>query len=139
MTLDTWKREFYWVDADTVSSRSWAECVEHSIRKWEGLRPEALARHGLVKDGKAIFDPTSHIDLWISGTTCALCQKDLSTDGHRFCETCPLYAALGEARCDELSDEDADDDSPYGIWCDTGDPEPMIAALNKALEYCNDV
>jgi hypothetical protein len=46
MSIETWKAEYYPCDAD--SDEAQAAPAAHGLRKWYGLRPEAIARHGLV-------------------------------------------------------------------------------------------
>lgn len=44
MSLETWKQEFYPVSAEEAVVDAIA-AVNHSIKKWEGLRPNTLANH----------------------------------------------------------------------------------------------
>ena len=136
MTLQTWLDEFYPTPANSV--RSSREAAEHSLRKWEGLRAENLAKHKVDADSHAreIFDERDARELFvISGDTCALCQ--LFADKHD-CNGCPLARVLGN-RCDiPLSEDQEDGVFPYAIWSDTGDPSLMIIMLKEALRKTSD-
>lgn len=128
MTLISWLNEFYPVEIDDLDSDQKAY-LEHSIRKWTGLRPENLAKHGMEfeKDGGWIEEIDMPMQIfWIDASTCALCRayQESSND----CTICPLYALL-DSRCDQ-------DEMPFSIWSETGDPEPMIKALVLLLDEC---
>ncbi len=65
MSLESWKKEFYPTRAADVKTLD--EALTHTERKWEGLRPENLERHGLRKhmtastirmSTKSVFPPT---------------------------------------------------------------------------------
>ncbi len=121
MSLKTWKEEFYPVEADSLEAQSSARAaIEHSLRKWRGLRPEALLKHKVRLEGpyhKQIFDDCADESQVISGSSCALCQ--------RLCYDCPLVKVSGLV-CD-------DEGSAWGVYIHKADPEPMIAQLEKAL------
>lgn len=119
MSLESWKKEFYPKPARLVSKRG---AAKHSLRKWIGLRTENLDKHGLDRSGHAIFEvhgPTFYID----GDSCALC-KHYAEPG---CPNCPLAIAFGRS-CDD------DGRSPWRIYINTGNPEPMIALLQKICD-----
>lgn len=124
MSLQTWKAVFY--TESNPRYVTWREALEHSINKWIGLRPENLERHRvhstskyLLSDGRYTFPITSD--------TCMLCLKGCYHNGREdMCAGCPLYLSLDNTRCDY------GDDSPYGIFLDSNDPEPMISALKAA-------
>lgn len=124
MSIKTWKDEFYPIEASEVEDDD-VKLLEHSIRKWEGLRQENLDKHGVVqKCAHSIIKDRDGDYFSIDTTTCTLCchYYDDKTD----CKNCPLTQYL-EKPCD------CDNDSPYCIWCDTGDPEPMLEALKETL------
>lgn len=56
MSIKTWKEEFYPVKPR--KSMTTKEAIEHSLRKWEGLRKSNLKKHGLeqVFWGDAILE-----------------------------------------------------------------------------------
>jgi hypothetical protein len=129
--LDSWKAEFYPVEAKDCPKE---KAISHSLVKWRGLRPEALKRHNLkteryfgvpcLVDGPAFF--------FVNADTCALCVSyyDEEEEDGAACEKCPLALARDGVPCTSTADNE--DVSPYGAW-DDNDPEPMIAALEKAL------
>lgn len=47
MSIQSWIDEFYPVTAEECLPD---DALEHSIKKWEGLQPDALERHGLLLD-----------------------------------------------------------------------------------------
>jgi hypothetical protein len=125
MSLETWKKEFYPIEASEEMSAK--EAIEHSLRKWKGLRSENLDKHGV--DARAevqyIFGEDSF--LAIDGSSCALCVKFLELDENLpWCYHCPLAKTLGRS-C-------GSDGMPYITWMETGNPEPMIKALRKTLK-----
>ncbi len=48
MSLATWKAEFYPFTAEKCAAEFPEEALDHSIRKWEGLSPENLKKHGVL-------------------------------------------------------------------------------------------
>ena len=133
MSLKTWKEEFYPVEADSPEAQaSTRAAIEHSLRKWRGLRPEALRKHEVRLEGpynKEIVDNTGdRIDdrFGISGYSCALCHMA----EFYICDDCPLVKVSGVA-CDHA--ENIDEVSAWEVYIHTADPEPMIAQLEKAL------
>jgi len=140
MSIKTWKEEFYPVKPR--KSMTTKEAIEHSLRKWEGLRKSNLNKHGLIRGfwGDAILEGGDEFErMTIGSDSCALCKKFYSSseieadedDGNFIvvdkCSKCPLAHVLGEP-CDGRGDQ-----SVYGKWVDSGNPVPMIAALKKAL------
>ena len=119
MSYETWCEEFYPVSADYCKEE---DAIEHSLRKWIGLRIENLDKHELRIVGRSVRDGNSHTLLIIADRSCSLCRWYASFR----CDDCPLAQVLG-GRCDVI-------DAPYDIWCDTKNPEPMIEALQKAKE-----
>lgn len=120
MSLQSWKDEFYHVEADSKLIVDDLSATTHSLQKWRGLRYENLRKHGLFSGFDFIYDPDTSECLYIDGGTCALCRF------YCYCGSCVLKHHLG-SRCDE------DNTMPYVIWLDIDDPEPMIAAL-EAVE-----
>lgn len=117
MSLDTWKAEFYPTEASEAAGSD-LEATRHSLRKWEGLRTDALAKHGMVRYGL----------VGISGRECALCQRYILRHPDMECTGCPLAATTGMT-CDE-GDEG---DDAYSVFTRTGNAEPLIAALRATL------
>lgn len=131
MSIKTWKAEFY---SRPLKKFTKVQAIEHSLRKWIGLRPENREKHlasiymfSWLRDYKGeLFE--------IDSVSCALCVKYHQDYDSEFevsrCETCPLYQSLG-VPCD---DREGDIDQPWVLWVDKADPEPMISALQKCLE-----
>lgn len=118
MTIETWKQEFYPTEADSTSKET---AIAHSLRKWVGLRPENLTKHGITNyDLYTIQYKNERFD--INGQSCALCSHFFSRD---WCVNCPLHKHLGQD-CD-------DENMPYSIYIASRDPEPMITALEALL------
>jgi hypothetical protein len=111
-----------------------AKPITHSLRKWEGLRPEVLNEHGLTKDSMFIVSIAEKTTvLRISGDSCALCAKFTPEYGQGWpdCSKCPLQKVRG-SDCDyPLRGEVR---SPWSAWSYARNPEPMIEVLKQALE-----
>jgi len=120
MSLKSWKAEFYPVNARFVNS---ANAVAHSLQKWMGLKLKNLEKHDIYRLRRALVDSISGSQLSINANSCALCQVYKNGDT---CVTCPLFTLL-KFPCDFTKE-------PYTIWANTGNPEPMIAALTEIVE-----
>lgn len=122
MSIETWKKEFYPVSATSRMSKKAA--IEHSIKKWEGLLPENLKKHGVVLDRCGdIHDDV--INFEISDQSCALCQKYM----HECCAKCPLHEKLG-FECGKGKIETGDG---WISYMEEGDPELMLKNLRSLL------
>lgn len=135
MSLQSWKEEFYPMRAwDTLKEAA----AEHSLKKWIGLRSENLARHGLIADGSAICEEErQHISLSINDRTCALCKHYLRLGSCEApCASCPIMQLTGYS-CDDdaYHRENYGTESPYGQFLDNKNPEPMIALLERVVDY----
>ena len=135
MSLETWKAEFYPVDAKDVSE---SDALAHSLKKWEGLRKENLERHKCWMDGGVLVD--SEQGFWhdekyaliIASSSCALCNYYQENT----CNGCPLKDVRGAA-CDDVLNggSDAESEPPYGIFLSRNhNPEPMIQLIQLAIE-----
>jgi len=124
MSLESWKQEFYPVEARDVLK---ASAIEHSLQKWKGLRPENLQKHNL-----SAFAMMDH--QFVSGASCALCTHYLEPAHQDIprCTECPLYKLRGGYPCDVETPSEIL--SPYSAWTDDSDPEPMIALLEQAAK-----
>jgi hypothetical protein len=123
MSLQSWKDEFYPVEASEIAKSDVTdlELIEHSIRKWEGLKQENLDRHEVVLGYFVVYaqneEDSENVD--IDCTTCALCERHLEKTADKLCATCPVYLITGDicfAQYSALSYEDG--------------PKPMIDLLN---------
>jgi len=126
MSLKEWREEFYAEDAHEVAEEA---AVAHSLRKWRGLREENLARHEVwqVPASSRLEDSEGNI-FYISASTCALCKRFSCHENETESEqTCPIERVNGGVTCSDRPN------GPYKVWLETGDPEPMIAVLEKAL------
>lgn len=129
MPIETWKAEFEPTGAHTPGFTV-VDAIEHSLRRWTGLRHENLEKHGLrryhAKSITGVVGPKGQLTLLHFGRNdCALCVKFLNDD----CEGCPLEE-IGKG-CLSLK-------SPYRIAKITGNEEPMLQALREALDlYTN--
>jgi hypothetical protein len=129
VSIDTWRQEFYPVDAFRVGPG--VSSIEHSLKKWSGLRKENLERHGCRSTGSAIRDNYGRA-FRVGGATCALCHHyaDASED-EGMCALCPLSETRDGVACDDLRDDEGE--HPYGHWIQFKNPEPMIEWLEKTL------
>lgn len=121
MSLKTWKKKYYNIDASDVETEM--EAIDHSILKWSGFMPKALKKHNVEVAGSKLYDIKNNELFYINSGTCALCC--LFDDGG--CSDCPFKIVHGKTCCE-------DDFSPYMVFCETGNPEPMIEALVKVKE-----
>jgi len=132
MSLESWRLEYYPVPATHVPV---AEAVAHSLLKWQGLRPDNLSRHNMEVDSFGNLAYMGDLDVKdyfpVDGRSCALCVHHIAAISS--CTRCPITLAIGRP-CDAREDlEDAS--TPWSSWTQDGDPEPMIAALEKAAGY----
>lgn len=137
MSLVTWKAEFYPEDACVAADKGPIEATKHSILKWQGLRKENLANQGvwLADDMHIVVDAYNIGGFRIDATTCALCEHTENYTDAGDCTVCPFTLANGYDCSGDLDDSDACDGYPYGVFLDTGDPEPMIESLECTLRY----
>ena len=126
MSLQTWCAKFYRCSAASKeATRTLLAAVEHSLKKWQGLRARHLKAHD-IPISRYLVDRDDPIDiLFIDGDTCALCHFYMSTDWECDCDRCILKEIRG-VQCDESIDGEK---SPFGSWLDNLDPEPMIKLL----------
>ena len=134
MTMQTWIDEFYPITAEEAARGSAKDATVHSIRKWEGLRHSALAKHGCTLIENTLTDVDNR-RLVIASNSCALCVKFYSTK--TYCLRCPLAIVRDGTSCDRrmLGERIA----PYTYFELTespNGPERMIAWLGKALSEC---
>ena len=133
MSKKSWLKEFYPIHAEDSSLKTNLMRVQHSLRKWRGLRKEELKRHGItvVDDRMLQTKRTGNFVLMVDDRSCALCDRHASFGLFGGgCESCPLTRVRSGHRCDRgrLSEDQA----PWHAWTYDQNPEPMIAALEKA-------
>lgn len=121
MSIKSWKEEFYPVSAMQVARDTPREpkrsldraLLEHSIKKWIGLRSTNIDKHGIRYGVPIVIDASS----------CSLCRV-YYTHGND-CDGCPLMTKQGP--CDR-------ENGPFRSSMRNGEPEPMIRALKRALK-----
>ena len=142
MSIASWKAEFYPMDVESVPFDA-VQATRHSLVKWTGLREANRVRHSVELRNHSILvdtdgSPADDDIMQIDSSSCALCQHfydDHSNDDDAdWCARCPLNITLGMS-CD---DSDGRVPSPWDMWTNTQDPEPMIAALEQTLNRLND-
>lgn len=131
MSLATWKEEFYSTPASEVDKSDEAALIAHSLRKWRGLTKENLEKHDVHFDDCHIIESDYEEIFAVDSGSCSLCHAYYAkTEVESVCEQCPLYKISG-SRCDRLKE------SPYNVFVDTGNPQPMIALLELAMDRLN--
>jgi hypothetical protein len=129
---EEWLATYYQAPADTIPE---SEAIAHSLRKWEGLKPEVLSAYGLRPTARGIRLDHKLL-LEVNSSTCALCELYYDPDEENDenverCSSCPLAKARDGVPCDSsYGDEDG---SPYNLWREYYDPSLMITWLEKAL------
>lgn len=123
MSAETWIKEYMPEPADSPEAQ--AKPVSHCLRKWRGATKERLEKHGLR------IMPSN------GANNCALCVrhgfKPFPSFAHSDCSKCELAQTLGYP-CDNGNDDGGNENQgPYCIFHDTGDPSAMIEALEKTL------
>lgn len=121
---EEWLDKYYPVPASEVEIKGTElDCAKHCLRKWEGLRPCVLSQHGLVSNSVYVRTCDTRVTtINIDAYTCALC---LLHDHN--CSECVLERQFGSG-CNPTS-------SAYGLFRETGNPEPMIKLLKIAVNF----
>jgi len=127
MSLESWKNEFYPVEAS--KDHSDIAAIEHAILKWTGYTEENLKKHELTSDGAVITDSDNNVVIFATNS-CSLCLKYWAND----CDKCPLYL-IGES-C--ISSHHESNISPYRKTMNNSDPSYILDALKKALIYARE-
>lgn len=123
MSLETWKQEFYDVDAqDVAAERDMLKCLEHSIKKWNGLTEDNLEKHECFID---TIDGTAAVSdgwdyLYLDSESCSLCilstRISIEQEIYDDCSPCPLKNCQKE----------------YLEFSEDYNPMPMIELLQGA-------
>jgi len=129
MSVEAWKAEFYPIEAADTDEEA---AVAHSLRKWEGVRADALERHRLISRNGGLEGIEGESPFDFGANTCALCEWYQADD----CEACPLYRVRGDVSCDSYTyaEHDARTRPPYQAFTLDNNPEPMILWLKLAKE-----
>jgi len=118
MSLATWKKESYPTPASKCAEK---DALHHVLRKYLGTRKAVLKRHRVVAINSTLTDGVYQFHF--NEKTCALCKFYRV----RHCRSaCPLVTHAGLV-CGRAG-------SVYNHWVRTGDPEPMIRALRRAVK-----
>ena len=117
MSLATWKKEFYPVTASAAAKYSWLRAIDHSLRKWTGLLPKNLKKHGAHINAWGDIEDDTNAELTIDENSCSLCAK-ADVRGSKNCARCPILINVG-VKCTDAFRE----------FMYTQDPKPMIKLL----------
>jgi len=118
MGIATWKKEFY----PPISKVTRANAIDHSLKKWIGLREENLKRHDLKLSNFTVYG-TNGNSFCIDETTCSLCRINDSD-----CYKCEFVTLDGPGTCrSEFLRIGTRTNYP-------ATPEPMIERLEKLKE-----
>lgn len=136
MSLQTWRNEFYPITAHACVRRDKTKALDHSLRKWEGVRPKNLKRHGVVlRNSDLICKKTGEL-MRFSARNCSLCVAHLRTKkGVSSCNQCPLALSRAGIPCDKVDDNTGEWLSPFHWFTQEGTPIPMQRALVKAKKW----
>lgn len=148
MSIKSWYEKHYPVSAYSIEDAKGS--IEHSLQKWKGFRKENMEAHEVhFNNDASIVDPNytlighnnETVDTFSisepsleGGSSCALCHLFLSMTplsnrhSEERCNKCPIVKS-GSLMCFNRS-------SPY-MKSTRNNPEPMIQALEKALEWYN--
>lgn len=131
-TATDWLKRFYPREANG-SEGSWAYAINHSIKKWSGLYSHILVKYGLrtPPEYRSVFESGGKIVLEMGSESCQLCKKsvEMVEDYIYFCQVCPLYLSRDNKTCWDGKE------SPWNIWTQSGNPKPMILALELARDW----
>lgn len=131
MSFESWKEEFYPVDAETVPKE---RALEHSIQKWKGYLRENLLKHDLTLEQMIEHDLTVN-PLFASTRSCALCWHHYDTGRYsNICSGCPLFKSGNGCLEDIYENGDFVSESIYS-QVEDNPCEETIQALIDALEY----
>lgn len=115
--------------------------LKHSIRKWEGLRPETLREYGVYYDSRVSWvfpdyinpeelDTHSDPNLHINATSCALCALKAV-----ICEDCSIGSYLASTEEMQIPQDELNCLKQFRIMVNNKNPEPMISLLNETLKW----
>ena len=133
-TIQAWKEEFCPVNIHHVKLEDMGAWIR---RKWEGARPDALAKYGLTKMSNCYRIEDVNCTYLFNIDTCPWCivakkrsnaERDRADCEVGICSHCPAVVA-GMRPCEDSRDGS----SPYAFWCRDDDPEPMIKWVDEAI------
>jgi len=141
MSTQSWKDEFYSVEAYDTSLDTDLKCVDHAIQKWTGLYRPNLVRHNTThaRGDQHIDNVCDSNPLEINAKSCALCVRHIRKIPGSKCGDCPLAKVRGGVPCDEYRSKlDDSGEAPYAEWKVKDNPTPMLNWLYKARTYVLD-
>ena len=123
MSLQTWKKEFYPIEAGDTEKR---QSVEHSLQKWNGVLPKNLKKHGLKRSNAKIFEDYGDA-FELDMDSCSLCTW-FYNDAASSCSECPLHKSTGKTCGIHCHNQ-------YDAAIFDGKIQGMINALKKARKF----
>lgn len=105
MSVQSWKNEFYPISAlEAAQTKDRLGCIDHSLTKWRGARPENLQKHDVtfklhtIKDLFKEKEEKEEEQFLFDAVTCSLCQYDdlFFAD----CRSCPIYLSTEKTCCE---------------------------------------
>ena len=129
--LEQWKAKYYPTPAADATPQ---HAAAHSLKKWEGLRPEVLQEFGIKQYRSTLLGGDDEFPL--RSNTCALCLNfigDESFTEDKQCAKCPLAIVRGGVPCTAGMEYECR--SPWDEMVRGNNPEPMIVWLKQAVEY----
>lgn len=139
---------YFFSEADELGPKSKEQkaqeisALKHSIRKWEGLRPETLREYKVAYSTSGFsyvfpkdinpeeFDPRSDPHLSIDATSCALCALKSV-----ICEDCSIGGYLASTEEMEIPQDELNCLKQFREMTKDKNPEPMISLLNETLKW----
>ena len=128
MSIATWKKKFYPINANNILLNTDAKMLKHSIKKWEGLLAKNLRQHTMSHSAGSgeIHQTDSFAVFPITGGTCALCCEYYNGIFNE-CTQCPIFKYLKTRICSK----------EFNRWRNHNDPNPMLNLLKTV--YKNNV
>lgn len=150
MSYETWKEEFYPIDAFKTYTFTDKMCIEHSLQKWKGALPENREKHNTEYELYQLYEEPliAPSMLRFDATSCSLCQKYneigcISSNEENEEIQCPIVRFIGEACDGSVTHTDSGlncTESVVGMYdapyLDArNDPTIMIDLLTRTLEF----
>lgn len=100
MSIESWKKEFYSVEAAHTSPFTELEIIEHSLTKWLGLSKANTKKHGLEYEDQTLYLKGKDFEgnfFRMNSRSCSLCENywDKWGDGGKQCDRCPVFKLTG--------------------------------------------
>ena len=140
MSLQTWKETFYEDIMNMKEEKRLSDlsCAEHTLKKYQGLLPENLEKHGVGLFGRALREKNlSYVELLATGEfdfssdTCSFCLKHYNFEYQiTECGNCPI------GRISKPCGGNNKENTWYQVIF-TKDPNPMITLMEKIITMCD--